>query len=304
MRAFFSIDFKIGDEIICDHTSYASNYIAHLQAEQRYGTKTVVIPANDFGETDVEALKTLVSSKTKLISITHMPTNGGLVNPAERIGEIAKEYNIFYLLDACQSAGQYPLDVKKIGCDFLSSTGRKYLRGPRGTGFLYANKRRLNEITPLNLDLHSAEWNSINSFQQRNSAKKFETWESNIAAKIGLMIAAKQINEIGIDRIWNRVTEVATYLRDELSKFNEITVQDIGKLKSGIVTFTSSKFTPLEMKKYFTENKINTVTPTLSGTRIDMENRKLDAVLRSSIHYYNTKEEIDTFVSLIKQLHK
>jgi cysteine desulfurase/selenocysteine lyase len=302
-RAFFSIDFKPGDEIICDHTSYASNYIAHLQAEQRYGTKTVVIPANDFGEVDVEALKTLISAKTKLISITHMPTNGGLVNPAEAIGRVANEHHILYLLDACQSAGQYPLDVKRIGCDFLSSTGRKYLRGPRGTGFLYASKKILKSVTPLNLDLHSAEWNSINSFKQLDNAKKFETWESNIAAKIGLMTAVQQINEIGIDKICNRVTEVADCLRDELSKIKEITVQDIGRVKSGIVTFTSSKFTPLEMKKYFSENKINTVTPTLNGTRIDMEARKLDAVLRSSVHYYNTKEEIDTFASLIKQMH-
>ncbi|MEQ9164610.1 MAG: aminotransferase class V-fold PLP-dependent enzyme, partial [Fulvivirga sp.] len=188
--------------------------------------------------------------------------------------------------------------------DFLSSTGRKYLRGPRGTGFLYASKKILKSITPINLDLHSAEWDSINSFKQLDNAKKFETWESNIAAKIGLMTAVQQINEIGIDKICNRVTEVADYLRDELSKIKEITVQDIGRVKSGIVTFTSSKFTPLEMKKFFSENKINTVTPTLSGTRIDMEARKLDAVLRSSVHYYNTKEEIDTFASLIKQMHR
>ncbi len=233
-----------------------------------------------------------------------MPTNSGLVNPAEEIGQVAKEHNIIYQLDACQSAGQYPLDVKKLCCDFLSSTGRKYLRGPRGTGFLYANKNRLNELIPMTLDLHSAEWDARNNFTQLNDAKKFETWESNIAAKIGLMTAVKQINELGINEIWERVTELAEYLRNELTKINEITVQDIGRVKSGIVTFTSSIYTPSKMAKYFSENKINTVTPILSGTRIDMESRNLDSVLRSSVHYYNTKEEIDTFVSLIKQLHQ
>ena len=303
-RVFFSLDFSAGDEIICDHTSYASNYIAHLQAEQRYGTKTVVIPPNKFGEVDIEALKTLITPKTKLISITHMPTNGGLVNPAEDIGKVARQHDIMYLLDACQSAGQYPLDVDKIGCDFLSSTGRKYLRGPRGTGFLYASKKRLNDITPLNLDLHSAEWSSKNSFKQLDNAKKFETWESNIAAKIGLMTAVKQINQIGINKIWTRVTELADYLRSELEKIAEITVRDMGKVKSGIVTFTSSRFSPEEMQTYFSQHNINTVTPTLSGTRIDMEARKIEALIRSSVHYYNTKREIDNFVSLIKQLHQ
>lgn len=303
-RAFYSIDFKSGDEIICDHTAYASNYIAYLQAEQRFGTKTVVIPANEFGEVDIIALEGILSNKSKLISITHMPTNGGLVNPVEEIGRIARQYNILYLVDACQSAGQYPLDVKKIKCDFLSSTGRKYLRGPRGTGFLFVNKELLSELTPMNLDLHSAEWDTKNSFTQLDNAKKFETWESNIAAKIGLITAIKQINSIGIEHIWNRVIELASYMRSQLEKIEVITVQDLGRVKGGIVTFTSRNHTPQEIKDYLSKNKVNTVTPTLSGTRIDMESRKLDAVVRSSIHYYNTKEEIDTFVSLIIQLHQ
>jgi cysteine desulfurase/selenocysteine lyase len=301
-RAFFSISFNPNDEILCDSTTYASSYIAYKQAEQRFGTKTIIVPANNYGEIDLDALNELINNKSRLISITHMPSHNGLVNPAEEIGKIAIKHNLIYLLDACQSVGQYPIDVRKIQCDFLSTTGRKFLRGPRGTGFLFASKRRIEEFTPLSLDLHSAEWTSKDQISIKKDAKKFETWESNLAAKMGLTNAVKQLRALGIDMIWARVTDLADYLRLELNKIEGLIIQDVGRTKSGIITLSFKAHSPQKVKTELTELGYNTTVAVKSVSFIDMESRNLDAVLRVSVHYYNTKEEIDSFVGSIRQI--
>lgn len=300
LRAFYSIDFQKGNEIICDSTAYASNYIAFLNAKDRFGIQIKVIPQDENGAVDLIALEKAITSNTKLISITHMPTNNGVVNPAEAIGEIASRHSILYQLDACQSAGQYPLDVQKIQCDFLSATGRKYMRGPRGTGFLFVKKQALASLTPLNLDLHSAEWTGLNEFKQRDDARKYETWESNLSAKLGLAVATKEINELGIQHIWEIITELSDYLRKKVAAVSHIKVQDYGLVKSGIVTITSKKYSAQELKEKLQEKNINTTVAVKSGTLIDMSARDLDEVLRVSVHYYNTKEEINTFIHCIQ----
>lgn len=304
LRAFYSINFQEGEEIICDTTSYASNYIAFLNAKNRFNLKVTVIGQDDGGAIDLIALESAIKPTTKLISITHMPTNNGLVNPAEAVGEIAAKHRILYQLDACQSAGQYPIDVRKIKCDFLSATGRKYMRAPRGTGFLFVKKESLLGLTPLNLDLHSAEWVGRDKFVQRQDAKKYETWETNLSAKLGLAVATKQINRVGIENIWRRVTELANYLREQVSQVSHITVQDYGQVKSGIVTMTSDRFSSEELKSSLHQANINTTVAIRSGTLLDMQKRDLTSVLRVSVHYYNTKQEIDSFVRLMVQLVK
>ncbi len=301
-RAFFSIPFQKGDEIISDPTAYASNYIAYLQAEKRFGTKTIVIGVDAVGDFDLNELKDSINKKTKLISITHIPTNNGIVNPAEEIGDIASGHNIYYLLDACQSAGQYPLDVQKIKCDFLTATGRKYLRGPRGTGFLYASSNSIKDFEPFNLDLHSAEWTAKNSFKPRDDARKFETWESNIAAKLGLVNAISELNSLDSIQVWNRIVELANYMREQLALIDKIQLHDMGKTKCGIVTFNVDRITPYQLKENLHSEGINTSVSVKSGTLIDMERRSLEAVLRASIHYYNTHEEIDIFIHSIKKI--
>lgn len=145
-----------------------------------------------------------------------MPTNGGVLAPAEAIGAIAKTKGVLYLLDACQTAGQYPLDVEKLQCDMLSATGRKYLRGPRGTGFLYVRKACLNTLTPYTIDLHSATWTGEQVYEIRQDARKFETWESNKANVLGLKMAVDYALDVGLEPIWQRIQHLAQVLRTEL----------------------------------------------------------------------------------------
>ncbi|ELR72441.1 Cysteine desulfurase [Fulvivirga imtechensis AK7] len=300
-RAFFSIPFKKGDTILTAKAEYASNYISFLYLKEEKGVNIRIIPSNKPGEIDLGELERSIDDSVRLISLTHMPTNGGLVNPAEEVGAIAKKHGILFLLDACQSVGQYPVDVNRIGCHFLSATGRKFLRGPRGTGFLYVKRELLKHLRPINVDLHSASWTEIESYSLRDDARMFETWESNIAAKLGLAEAVKQANTLGVDLIWERVTFLANDLREKLMSLHGVEIRDLGKIKSGIVTFTT--FTPAHaVKEALKKRGFNTTVAVMGSTLLDMSDRNLAEVVRASVHYYNTEEEIDKFIIALKDI--
>ena len=300
--AFFSIDFEAGDRILTSKAEYASNYLGYLKLQKQVDVDIEVIPSDKSGETSVRALESLMDEQVKLISITHMPTNSGLVNPAESIGNIANKHDCYYLVDACQSAGHYPLDVEKIGCDMLSATGRKYLRGPRGTGFLYVNSDVLNHLTPPFLDLHAAEWTDKDKFNIRDDARRFENWEFNYATVLGLKHAVDYALELGITNIWERITNLGEKFRDKLSKISGISVQDIGTTKSGIVTFTAHSISPNVLQEKLGQHNINVNTSSKSSTLIDMQERNLDEVVRASLHYYNTEHEITRFVEVLQAI--
>jgi cysteine desulfurase/selenocysteine lyase len=298
--AFYSIPFKAGERILTSVSEYASNYIAFLQAAQKTGALIDVIPNDEYGQTDVKALKEMIDSRVKLIAITHVPTNGGLVNPAAAIGKIARSAGVYYLLDACQSAGQIPLDAEEIGCDMLSATGRKYVRGPRGTGFLYVRQAILEQLEPPFLDLHAAEWTSRNQYKMRGDARRFENWETNYAGKIGLGVAIDYALEFGINEIWARVKSLATELRLRLGAIAGVKVTDLGREQCGIVTFTVRGKDPLEIRDLLTANQINVWYSVIESTRIDMEERNLQSIVRASVHYYNTEEEISRFCQVLQ----
>jgi len=301
-RAFHSIPFESGDVIWVCSTEYASNYISYLQLSKRTDITIKIIPNDPHGSVDCKAFAKLVSTDDKLISVCHMPTANGLINPVEKIGEIANEHNILYLVDACQSIGQYPVDVAKMKCDFLSVTGRKYLRGPRGTGFLYAREETTKHLEPLNLDLHGAEWLSEDSYRMRNDAKKYETWESNLAAKYGLALALEYVNKLGIEEIRNRIIDLAALLRSELRNISHIEVHDTGMLQSGIVTFTSAKLSPNDIKIRLSKHGINVSVVVASSAILDLKVRKIPEAVRASVHYYNTKAELGILITHLKDI--
>lgn len=300
--AFYSLPLEDGDRILTGANEYASNYLAYLQVARRRGVRVEVVPNDESGQMSVDALARMIDGRTKLIAITHVPTNGGLVNPAAAIGKIARAAGVPFLLDACQSVGQMPLDVQAIGCDMLSATGRKYLRGPRGTGFLYVRQELIERLEPPFIDLHAATWTARDSFAIRPDARRFENWETNYAGKIGLGIAADYALGWGLDAIKARVVDLAEGLRRLLAARPRVTVRDLGREKCGIVTFTVDGADPANIMRALRTHKINVSVSSLTSTRIDMEMRGLDQVIRASVHYYNTEDEIERFCAALDVL--
>lgn len=299
--AFYSIRFQPGDRILTGAAEYASNYIAFLQVAEKTGARIEVIPNDELGQLSITALRQVLDDRVRLIAITHVPTNGGLVNPAAAIGRVAKEAGVLYLLDACQSAGQLPIDVEAIGCDMLSATGRKYLRGPRGTGLLYVRQSVLEQLTPPFLDLHAARWVARDRYEVRPDARRFETWETNYAAKIGLGVAIDYALGWGLDTISARVRGLAADLRARLGTIPGVTVHDLGAERCGIVSFAVADHDPEAVKTALAAAAINVSVSRLPSTRLDMEARGLPSLLRASVHYYNSRQEIDRFCSVLEQ---
>ena len=300
--AFYSIPFAPGDRILTAMAEYASNYIAFLQIAKKTGATVEVIPNDAHGQISLEALREAIDDRVKLIAITHVPTNGGLVNPVAGVGKIAREAGILYLVDACQSVGQMPIHVDQIGCDMLSSTGRKYLRAPRGTGFLYIRRNILERLEPPLLDLHAAEWTARDRFTIRPDARRFENWETNYAGKIGLGVAIDYAMSWGIDNIWRRVKTLAYQLRTQLSPLPGVIVRDRGITQCGIVTFSVEDMDPDEIQRELGKHKINVSVTRRSSTLLDMEARGFESLVRASVHYYNTEEEVERFCSTLERM--
>ena len=302
MMAFYAIPFESGDRILTAEAEYASNYLAYLQLKREKGVVVETIPSTADGEVCVESLKSMLDDRVKLISVTHIPTNGGLVNPVEEIGAVAKANGILYLVDACQSAGQIPLDVEAIRCDLLSATGRKFLRGPRGVGFLFVSHRVLESLHPPMIDLFSASWVDAEHYELRKDARRFENWENNYAARLGLGRAIDYALDIGLDNIEAEVTRLADKLRSKLAQIAGVSVHDIGRRKCGIVTFSLAGVAAAEVETRLRQEGVNVSMSSPSSTLIDATRRHLPDLVRASVHYYNQDAELERVVGLVKAI--
>lgn len=298
--AFYSIPFEPGDRIVTGVSEYASNYLAFLQLRAARGVEIQVIPDDEAGEIDLDALDRAVEGRTRLIALTHVPTNGGVVNPAAEVGRIARRHGVLYLLDACQSAGQIDMSVADIGCDFLSATGRKFLRGPRGTGFLYARAATTADLHPPFIDLHAATWTAPYAYELAPSARRFENWESSVAGLLGLGAAADYALAIGMNRIEARIRSLAGRLRALLAGVGGITVHDKGRSPGGIVTFSHERADPDTICRKLRAQRINAWVTQPSSTLLDHKSRKLPSLVRASVHYYNTDDELSQFTQALQ----
>jgi len=302
--AFYSLRFAPGDRIVTAATEYASNYIAFLQVARKTGAEICVVESDQAGEVDLQALRTLLDDRVKLIAMTHVPTSGGLVQPAAAVGALARGAGIPFLLDACQSTGQMDLDVNALGCDMLCATGRKYLRGPRGTGFLYVRSSMLAQMEPPLLDLRGATWVAQDKFEVRGDAKKFETWESAAAPRLGLGVAIEYALALGLKKIELRVQSLAALLRERLAEVKGVTVRDLGRVRCGIVTFTYEGHSAGKVLRWLQANGIAARTVERSASLIDMEQRGLEELVRTSVHYYNTEAEIERLCNVLRAINR
>ncbi|RMG32879.1 MAG: aminotransferase class V-fold PLP-dependent enzyme [Methanobacteriota archaeon] len=299
--AFYGIDFKKGDRILTTFTEYCSNYVSYLHLAKTKGIEIHVVEDDGEGALDLTSLERELERGAKLVSINHIPTNSGLVNPAEEVGKLAEEYGTLYLLDACQSVGQKPIDVHRLRCDFLSATGRKFLRGPRGTGFLYVREERLGELHPPIIDAFAASY-TTNDYEPHLDRRRFETFEFNPGLFLGLGRAVEYAMEIGVEKGWKRIQMLASHLRESLDQLEGVNVRDLGKIRGGIVTFEVKGQDHFELRDRLIENGFNVSVTQESNAYLDMKRRGLESLVRASVHYYNTIEEIERFCEAVHSL--
>jgi cysteine desulfurase/selenocysteine lyase len=291
--------FGPGDRVLTSGAEYASNVIGLLQLARRTGATVEFVPDDESGQLSVDALRDMIDDRVRLVAMSWIPTQGGLVNPAAAVGEVTRAAGVPYLLDACQAAGQLPIDVDALGCDFLSATGRKYLRAPRGTGLLYVRREWIERLDPPFLDVHSAQWVAGDGVVARDDARRFESWERSVANQLGLGAAVEYALGLGIDAIAARVVALAASLREQLARVTGLTLHDRGVEQCGIVTFTVDGVDVYELAASCRVQGINISVSTIDFARHDFEARGLSAVARASVHYYNTDDELTRLVDAV-----
>jgi cysteine desulfurase/selenocysteine lyase len=300
--AFYAFPFAPGDRILTGRAEYASNWIALKQVADRTGARIEVVPDDEHGQIDVTVLESMLDDDVKLVSLVHVPTQSGLVNPAAAVGRLTRAAGIPLLLDACQSAGQLTLDVEELGCDILSGTGRKFLRGPRGTGFLYVRRALIEELEPPLLDMRAADWQADGTYTIRSDARRFENWETYYAGKVGLGVAVDYALEIGIEAIRARIVELADRLRAGLREIAGVTLLDRGEVLSATVTFTVEGVSPDDVQRRLEDRAVNVSTMEASSAWLDYGPRGIMETVRSSVHYYNDDGDLDRLVEGVKEI--
>ncbi|WP_147257848.1 aminotransferase class V-fold PLP-dependent enzyme [Pseudonocardia hierapolitana] len=300
--AFYSVPLGPGDRILTGRAEYGSNVLAYLQVAQRTGAEVVVVPNDGSGQLDTTALADLVDERTRLIGLSHVPTSGGLVNPAVEVGRIAREAGVLYLLDATQSVGQFPVDVREIGCDMLSATGRKFLRGPRGTGFLWVRSAALERLDPYVAEIRSATWDGGRGFTWADGARRFESWENSYVNQLGLGAAVRQALDLGMDAIAARTLALGATLRERLDAVPGVSTHDLGSNRCAIVTAKVDGVPTAEVVAALARAGVNATATVPEDTQFDTEVRDVHPLVRLSPHYYNTESELDRAVEVIAGL--
>lgn len=301
--AFHAFDWHSGDVVLTARSEYNANMVSFLHARARHGLEVRIVPDLADGTIDPDALEATICSRTRLICLSHMPTNDGLINPVEQVGRIALTHGIPFLLDACQSTGQMPIDVRKIGCTMLSATGRKYLRGPRGTGFLWVDGGWSGKLLPHALDIRSASWSSVSSYQIEPGARRFELWEASVAGQIALGEAARYALATDVAAMWPRIKGLAETLRNQIEDLDGFTVHDQGSTRSGIVTFSHRTIEAAEIVAQLRSGRgINTSVSACQLTRTELVASGVTHMVRASVHAYNTHSELDALVDALDSM--
>lgn len=303
-QSLMSIDWAKGDIVIATDDEYIANQAQLSMLHKKFGVHTVRVRNLDNGEIDLDHLSELVAEHNpKLISVTHIPTNTGKIQNVKAVGDICAAKDILFIIDACQSAGQMPLDVQELKCDFLVASGRKFLRGPRATGFLYVSDKVLDRnYLPLRLDGRGVEWIATAKFRPFDSAVRYETWEQNYACVLGLKEAIKYANDIGLDNIFRYNQSILSHLTSNFSPIPGMKILDQGLNKASIFTFIIEGKEKQDVIDTLERNDVYFSVAFRGSALIDFDKKGTDWAIRISPHYFNTIEEIDKLTEIVESI--
>ncbi len=298
-KVLYSMPWKENDLILTTSEDYVSNVLSFIELKRRFGVNYEFLETDDHGLVDLDKLdKILNTSKVKLLAIAHMPTSSGMIQDAVYIGQLAKKHKVLYLLDACQTVGQMNVDVSEIHCDYLTVTGRKFLRGPRGTGFLFVNDEILEkQEVPFCFDLAGAEWIDNDQVKFAKNARRYELWEKNYSNLLGLTQSIREINEIGIEEVEQYNRQLQKHFRSKLTGIPNLELFDQGWQQGNIISWRIKGKSQKWHSEKLRELKVNFSFASKHSALIDMKNKGIDWAVRFSPHYFNLPEECDQFVA-------
>ena len=301
LRGFLSVPLRAGDRVLVSQAEYASNVLAILAATRRVGAVVEAVPDDAQGVIDVDALRSMLDERVRVVALTHAPSQNGLLHPAAEVGRVLREAGseAWYLLDACQSVGQVPIDAADIGADFISATGRKFLRGPRGIGMLYTSTRAL-ELEPALIDLNAAEWVDESSYVIADGATRFESWERSYAGLLGFGAAADYALDLGLDVIASRIGWLAESIRSRLREIPGVVVRDRGTVRTGIVTFTVDGRVSADVAREIKADGVNVSHSPASYALRDFRAQGLAGMVRASPHVYNDEGDLQALVAAVR----
>lgn len=304
VAALSSVPFRPGDVLVTTRNDYVSNQIQYLSLADRFGIEVVRAPDAPEGGVDLQAMEGIIHRRRpRVVAVTQIPTNSGLVQDVESIGAMCRSRDILYVVDGCQSVGQMPVDVEAMGCDFFSATSRKYLRGPRGAGFLYVSDRVLEAgMEPLFPDLRGADWITHDLYQPAPDARRFETWEFSWGLVLGTGAAARYATGVGLEAIRDRARALADDLRERLPALPGTRVLDEGSELGAIVTAAFLGHAPKDLVTELRRRGINTTGQDRVDAVIDYDRKDVDGALRISPHYFNTREELDALMDALREI--
>jgi selenocysteine lyase/cysteine desulfurase len=297
LRAFLSVPLSAGDRVLVSQAEYASNVLSIMSVARRVGAVVEAVPDDATGVLDVDALRTMLDERVRVVAVTHAPSHNGLLNPAAEVGRVLRESGseAWYVLDACQSVGQVPLDVQALGADFLSATGRKFLRGPRGTGFLWTSDRA-RELEPALLDLHGARWTGATTYELADGATRYENWEKSYAALLGLGAAADYALSLGLEVTQRRIAWLAEQIRSQVGELPGVTVNDRGRTRTGIVTFSVTGRDAADVVAAVKAAGVNVSYSPREYAVPDFDAHGITGQVRVSPHVFTVTEDIEALV--------
>lgn len=302
-RAVAALRLRSGDRVLAARSSYVSSALQLLGLEREAGITVEILNTAADGGVDLESLESsLRSGPVALVTAAHVPTSSGLVEPVEQIGALCRAHGVPFLLDATQSLGQMDVDVRRIGCDLLVSTGRKFLRGPRGTGLLYVSAEMSRRLAPVAPDVRGASWTRERDWVVSPGARRFELWEAAHALRLGLGAALADLGALGSTVIAARLTELGGLVRAGLSTVDGVRLVDPPAASSAIVTFEVPGMSAEHVRSELTRRGVHLVSVPASHGQWDLGHRELPAVLRASVHIYNDDADIHALTEAVREV--